>query len=229
MLSILFASFANLITNGSNYPAWVAELGKTENQGSVTWRIQRFSFPNGFSSRMAPLVHLRRSFSYWRGSLMDSRRCYLPIVGYHDRWRLWLSLVPSERAARRQRNRTSRADRIRATSVLFPARRLRRNVLSNVYLKSRRSASRGRVSSHINSNETDLPNTESSISKFWNFIQMAITSAFRFSGFIRLGLIDILSNEKKTNFRFIYNVHEEKWRRKTIIVHVITEFEVLCP
>lgn len=39
MLSILFASFMNLISNGSNYPAWVAELGRTENQEWPHWCI----------------------------------------------------------------------------------------------------------------------------------------------------------------------------------------------
>lgn len=39
MLSILFASFMNLINNGSNYPAWVAEHGRTENQEWPHWCI----------------------------------------------------------------------------------------------------------------------------------------------------------------------------------------------
>lgn len=39
MLSILFASFMNLINNGSNYPAWVADLGRTENQDWPGWCI----------------------------------------------------------------------------------------------------------------------------------------------------------------------------------------------
>ena len=39
MLSILFASFMNLIKNGTNYPAWVSELGRTENQEWPNWCI----------------------------------------------------------------------------------------------------------------------------------------------------------------------------------------------
>jgi len=39
MLSILFASFYNLVQNGSNYPAWVGELGHTENQEWPHWCI----------------------------------------------------------------------------------------------------------------------------------------------------------------------------------------------
>lgn len=39
MLSILFASIMNLVQNGSNYPAWVAELGRTENQEWPGWCI----------------------------------------------------------------------------------------------------------------------------------------------------------------------------------------------
>lgn len=39
MLSILFASFVNLFLNGSNYPAWVPELGKTEDNEWPHWCI----------------------------------------------------------------------------------------------------------------------------------------------------------------------------------------------
>lgn len=39
MLSILFASIMNLLYNGSNYPAWVSELGRTENQEWPHWCI----------------------------------------------------------------------------------------------------------------------------------------------------------------------------------------------
>jgi solute carrier family 6 (neurotransmitter transporter, amino acid/orphan) member 15/16/17/18/20 len=39
MLSILFASFMNLVVNGSSYPAWVAEIGQTKNQDWPHWCI----------------------------------------------------------------------------------------------------------------------------------------------------------------------------------------------
>jgi solute carrier family 6 (neurotransmitter transporter, amino acid/orphan) member 15/16/17/18/20 len=39
MILIFFASLMNLINNGSNYPAWVSELGKTENQEWPHWCI----------------------------------------------------------------------------------------------------------------------------------------------------------------------------------------------
>lgn len=39
MLSILFASFWNLVYNGTNYPAWVADLGRTEDQEWPHWCI----------------------------------------------------------------------------------------------------------------------------------------------------------------------------------------------
>lgn len=39
MLSILFASFMNLIVNGTNYPAWVADQGRTKDLEWPTWCI----------------------------------------------------------------------------------------------------------------------------------------------------------------------------------------------
>lgn len=39
MLTILFASFMNLIVNGSHYPAWVASMGKTVDNEWPHWCI----------------------------------------------------------------------------------------------------------------------------------------------------------------------------------------------
>lgn len=82
MLSILFASFMNLIYNGSNYPAWVGELGKTENQEWPHWCIFIAVCLIGVSVLWIPGVAICRLIGI--NIVEDSEPSYFPAAELRD-------------------------------------------------------------------------------------------------------------------------------------------------
>lgn len=82
MLSILFASFMNLVTNGSDYPAWVAELGRTEKQEWPHWCIFAAVMLIGVAILWIPLVAVCRLLGV--RIVEDSDPAYFPVNELRD-------------------------------------------------------------------------------------------------------------------------------------------------
>lgn len=82
MLTILFASFMNLIVNGSNYPAWVADLGQTRNQEWPHWCIFLAVCLIGVSILWIPGVAICRLFGIT--IVEDSDPAWFPAAELRD-------------------------------------------------------------------------------------------------------------------------------------------------
>lgn len=82
MLSILTASFYNLFTNGSSYPAWVAELARTEDQQWPGWCIVAAILLVGVSIAWIPGVAICRLLGIT--IVEDSEPAWFPAAELRD-------------------------------------------------------------------------------------------------------------------------------------------------
>lgn len=82
MLSILSASIFNLVVNGSDYPAWVAEKGKTESQEWPHWCIFMAVLLIGVSVLWIPGVAICRLMGI--RIVEDSDPAYFPVNELRD-------------------------------------------------------------------------------------------------------------------------------------------------
>lgn len=82
MLSILFASFMNLIQNGTSYPVWISELGRTENMEWPTWCIVAAVCLIGVAVLWIPGVAICRLFGI--RIVEDSEPAWFPTAELRD-------------------------------------------------------------------------------------------------------------------------------------------------
>lgn len=150
MITILVASFMELASSGSNYPAWVAAKGVTELREWPHWCIVLAVFLILVSVIWIPVIAIARYDWFEAYNVSNSKVMVLiqwlvlfQTFGCSTHWRHGVCMVSRKRATRYIWNCTTRTNANWTYTVLYSARWFRRFLLSNIHITWRGITGRG--------------------------------------------------------------------------------------